>query len=49
MMDIVIKGAEKFMDLFRHGGDVFIDLVTDIVPLLISLLVAMNSIIRLVG
>ncbi len=49
MMDIIIKGAEKFMDLFRHGGEVFIDLVTDIVPLLIMLLVAMNAIIRLVG
>lgn len=48
-MDIVIKLAEGFMNLFRHGGEVFIGLVTDIVPLLIMLLVAMNSLIRLVG
>ena len=48
-MDYIILGAEKFMDLFRHGGDVFVDLVTGIVPLLIMLLVAMNTIVRLVG
>jgi PTS system glucitol/sorbitol-specific IIC component len=48
-MDILIKGAEKFMDLFRHGGETFIGMVTDIVPLLIMLLVAMNALVRLVG
>lgn len=48
-MDIIIIGAEKFMELFRHGGEVFVDLVTGIVPLLIMLLVAMNSLVRLVG
>ena len=48
-MDLIITGAEKFMDLFRSGGDVFVDLVTDIVPLLIMLLVAMNALVRLVG
>lgn len=48
-MDIMITGAEKFMDFFRHGGDVFVGLITDIVPLLIMLLVAMNSLVQLVG
>jgi PTS system glucitol/sorbitol-specific IIC component len=48
-MDAVVYGAEKFMDLFRHGGEVFVDLVSGIVPLLIMLLVAMNAIIRIVG
>lgn len=48
-MDIVTKFANGFMDLFRAGGDTFIDLVTGIVPLLIMLLVAMNALIRLVG
>ncbi|MFC0273270.1 PTS glucitol/sorbitol transporter subunit IIC [Metabacillus herbersteinensis] len=48
-MDIIINLAEGFMNLFRHGGEVFVDLVTGIVPLLIMLLVAMNSLVRLVG
>lgn len=48
-MDIVIKLAEGFMNLFRHGGEVFMDLVTGIVPLLIMLLVAMNALVHFVG
>jgi glucitol/sorbitol PTS system EIIC component len=48
-MEAIIKGAEKFMELFHHGGEVFVGLITDIVPLLIMLLVAMNSLVRLVG
>ncbi len=49
MMDIIIRLAEGFMNLFRHGGEVFVDLVTGIVPLLIMLLVAMNAIVRFTG
>jgi len=26
-MDVVIKFAEGFMNLFRHGGEVFVDCV----------------------
>lgn len=48
-MEAIINVAEKFMELFRHGGEVFVGLITDIVPLLIMLLVAMNSLVRLVG
>ncbi|MEK3993099.1 PTS glucitol/sorbitol transporter subunit IIC [Robertmurraya sp. FSL R5-0851] len=48
-MELVIKAAEGFMNLFRHGGEVFVDLVTGIVPLLIMLLVAMNALVHFVG
>lgn len=48
-MDAIISVAEGFIGLFEEGGDVFMGFVKDIVPLLIVLLVAMNSIIRLVG
>ncbi|SDY11525.1 PTS system, glucitol/sorbitol-specific IIC component [Evansella caseinilytica] len=48
-MDVVIGIADGFMNLFERGGEVFVDLVTGIVPLLICLLVAMNAVVRLAG
>lgn len=48
-MDAIVDLAEGFIGLFEKGGDQFMDFVKDIVPLLIVLLVAMNSVIRLVG
>ncbi|MEW9673875.1 PTS glucitol/sorbitol transporter subunit IIC [Ammoniphilus sp. 3BR4] len=48
-MDLIIKLADGFMNLFEKGAEVFVDLVTGIVPLLIIMLVAMNSLIRLIG
>lgn len=48
-MDTIVNIAEGFIGLFEEGADVFMGFVTDIIPLLIVLLVAMNSLIRLVG
>lgn len=46
---ILSNGADAFINLFRVGGETFINLAMDIIPMLISLLVVMNAVIALVG
>ncbi len=48
-MDFLVNAAEGFIALFERGGETFMGFVTDIIPLLIMLLVAMNAVVAMVG
>lgn len=48
-MDFLINLAEGFIGLFRTGADVFMSWIIGIVPLVLVLLVFMNTIINLIG
>ena len=48
-MDFIVKLAEGFIKLFQTGADTFIDWMTTIVPLVLMLLIAMNTLIQLIG
>ncbi|PRX40420.1 PTS system glucitol/sorbitol-specific IIC component [Planifilum fimeticola] len=48
-MDFLVKAAEVFMNLFQTGAKTFISWMTDIVPVVLLLLVAMNTLIQLIG
>ncbi|GIN84392.1 PTS sorbitol transporter subunit IIC [Heyndrickxia sporothermodurans] len=48
-MDYIVKFADGFMNLFKTGAHTFLSWMTDIVPLVLLLLVAMNTLIQLIG
>lgn len=48
-MDVIVNIAESFINLFQTGADVFIDWMGSIVPLVLMLLIAMNTFIQLIG
>lgn len=48
-MDFVVKFAEGFINLFRTGADVFISWMTGIVPLVLMLIICMNTLVQLIG
>jgi glucitol/sorbitol PTS system EIIC component len=48
-MDYIVLFAEGFMKLFQTGAGVFISWMKGIVPVVLLLLVAMNTLIQLIG
>jgi glucitol/sorbitol PTS system EIIC component len=48
-MDIIVIFAQGFMKLFHTGADVFISWMKGIVPVVLLLMVAMNTLIQLIG
>lgn len=48
-MEILTKLADGFIGLFEEGADVFMDYMTGIIPLLITLITAVNALVKLIG
>lgn len=48
-MELISSGAEAFIGLFQAGGETFIGWVTGIIPLVVCLMTAVNSVIALIG
>lgn len=49
ILDYLVSFAEGFIGLFQEGADVFMGWMTSIIPLVLILLVAMNTLIQLIG
>lgn len=49
MLDALAAAAEEFIGWFQRGGEVFVGLVTGIIPTLVVLLTAVNALIALIG
>ncbi|MEB7421399.1 PTS glucitol/sorbitol transporter subunit IIC [Staphylococcus arlettae] len=48
-MDFITKLADGFIGMFEEGGEVFTGFITDIIPLLIVLITAVNALVKLIG
>ena len=48
-MEAIATLANGFMDLFRAGSETFIAWVTGIIPLVVIMMTAVNSLIKLIG
>ncbi|MBO8433725.1 MAG: PTS glucitol/sorbitol transporter subunit IIC [Tyzzerella sp.] len=48
-MDFISNLANGFMSLFQAGGETFMGWVTGIIPMIVCLMTAVNSIIKIIG
>lgn len=48
-MDFLVKLSDGFIGMFQEGADTFIGFVTGIVPLLITLILFVNALIKIIG
>ncbi|MDI3534618.1 MAG: glucitol/sorbitol system component [Thermosediminibacterales bacterium] len=48
-MDVLANFAEAFIGLFQEGGKVFLSLAGGILPTLITLITAVNALIKIIG
>ena len=48
-MEIISNAANGFIKLFQEGGTTFMGWVTGIIPLVVCLMTAVNSVIKLIG
>ncbi len=46
---MIVELAEQFINLFRSSGKIFSDMVTGTIPMLITLILTVNFIMKLVG
>ena len=48
-MEIITQFAEYFMRLFTTGGQIFMEWIVGIIPTVVCLMTAVNSVIKLIG
>ncbi len=48
-MDAMTNAATAFIGLFKAGGKVFMGYMTDIIPLLVALITAINALVKFIG
>lgn len=48
-MDFLVKVAEGFTGMFEEGAEIFMGFVTGIIPLLVTLILFVNALIKIIG
>lgn len=48
-MDFLVTLADNFIGMFQAGGEVFVGYLTDIIPLLVTLILFVNALTKMIG